>query len=77
MADTGKAALYIRSILHEVGLPQTKPMEIQADNTGAIALANAQQPMRRTKHIDIKQMAILQWTEEDKLTDEPTKTLIL
>ena len=74
MADAGKAALYIRSILDEIGLLQKNPTKIYADNRGALCLANAQQPTRRTKHIDIKQMVILQWTEEDMLNFEPVPT---
>mmetsp|Transcript_41295 Transcript_41295/g.99485 ORF Transcript_41295/g.99485 Transcript_41295/m.99485 type:complete len:101 (+) Transcript_41295:888-1190(+) len=74
MTDTGKATIYIRSILNEIGILQKQPTEIQADNTGAIALANAQQPTRHTRHIDIKQMVILQWTAEDIIKYDPSRT---
>lgn len=41
---TGKATLYIRSILHELGLTQHEPTPIYQDNHGAIHMANAQAP---------------------------------
>ena len=42
MADAGKAALYIRWILEELQIFQTKRTLILADIAGAIALTNAQ-----------------------------------
>jgi hypothetical protein len=65
MADAGKAALYLRSLLSDMGFAQNFPTEIQADNRGAMQMATAQQPTRRTRHIDMKQFVILQWSEED------------
>ena len=44
MTDAGKAALYLRWILEELNIIQTKPTPILADNAGAIALCNAQKP---------------------------------
>ena len=74
MADAGKAALYLRSILNELGILQNLPTTILADNAGAIAIANAHQPTRRTKHVELKHFAILQWTDEDKLHYQATPT---
>jgi hypothetical protein len=67
MVDAGKAALYLRSILDEVGIEQILPTEILADNKGARQLSNARQPTRRTRHVDMKQFVILQWTEEERI----------
>ena len=64
MADAGKAALYIRWILEELRIFQTKTTPIQANNTGAIVLANAHKPTRQTRHIELKHMVVLQWTDE-------------
>ena len=64
MVDAGKTAIYLRSILEEISLEQLKPTEIEVDNRGARQLTNAQQPTRRTRHIDMKDFVILQWTEE-------------
>ncbi len=78
MADAGKAALYLRSLLSDMGFVQDLPTEIQADNRGAMQMVTAQKPTRRTRHIDMKQFVILQWSEEDLIsfTDCPSALLI-
>lgn len=67
MTDAGKAALYLRWILEELNVIQTKPTPILADNAGAIALCNAQKPTRRTRHVEQKYFVVLQWTDEEYL----------
>ena len=64
MADAGKAALYIRWILDELQIHQHSPTSILADNQGAIKMANAQQPTRRTRHVEMKYFACLSWVED-------------
>eukprot|EP00546_Thalassionema_frauenfeldii_P000939 CAMPEP_0178939016 /NCGR_PEP_ID=MMETSP0786-20121207/26651_1 /TAXON_ID=186022 /ORGANISM="Thalassionema frauenfeldii, Strain CCMP 1798" /LENGTH=189 /DNA_ID=CAMNT_0020617797 /DNA_START=1755 /DNA_END=2321 /DNA_ORIENTATION=- len=68
MTDSGKVALYIKIIVEELGILQTQPTPVSADNEGAIKTAMAQKPTRRTRHIDLKEMLILQWVEEEQLT---------
>ena len=63
--DAGKAILYVRSILDEIGLPQKEATTLFIDNNGALMMANAQQPTRRTRHIEIKKFAILDWVQRD------------
>jgi hypothetical protein len=53
MADAGKAALYLRWILEEIGIIMKAPTPILAHNQGAVRLANAHQPTRRTRHVEI------------------------
>jgi hypothetical protein len=74
MTDAGKAALYLRSILEELHLDQLHPTKIAVDNRGARQLTNAQQPTKRTHHIDMRDFCILQWTEEEQIlyTDIPS-----
>ena len=74
MTDAGKVALYLRSILEELELEQLHPTDIKVDNRGARQLTNAQQPTRRTRHIDMRDFCILQWTEEELIiySDIPT-----
>ena len=67
MVEAGKAALYLRSILFEIGIQQTEPTTILADNKGALQLTNAQQPSRRTRHMEMKEFAVLHWTEDDHI----------
>jgi hypothetical protein len=68
MADAGKAALYLRWILEEIGIIMDAPTPILADNQGAVRLANAHQPTRRTRPVEMKHFIILQWTD-DKFID--------
>ncbi len=66
-ADAGKAALYLRSILQELGVEQQLPTVIYEDNNGARLMTNAQQPTRRTRHVELKQFAVLQWVEDEQI----------
>jgi hypothetical protein len=69
-ADSGKAALYLRSILHELGVDQLFPTVIYEDNNGARLMTNAQQPTRRTRHVELKQFAVLQVEDEQMIFGE-------
>ena len=66
--DAGKNSLYIRSIMEDIGLEQTEATIIFEDNQGAIAMANAGKPTKRTRHIDTRHFAILSWVEQDLIT---------
>jgi len=44
-----------------------KKRTLYEDNTGALLMANAQQPTKRTRHMDIKHFALLDWVEQDLL----------
>jgi hypothetical protein len=68
MADAGKVALYLRYILEEIGIIMDKPTPNLADNQGAVRLANAHQPTRRMRHVEMKHFIIVQWTD-DKFID--------
>ena len=63
--DAGKCILYVRSLLQEIGLPQEQATTLYIDNNGALLMANAQQPTRRTRHVEIKQFVLLEWVEND------------
>jgi hypothetical protein len=66
-SEAGKTTLYLRSILHELGFLQYLPTILYEDNTGALHMANAQQPTRRTRHMDTKTFALQDWVEHDQL----------
>jgi hypothetical protein len=71
--------LHLRSPLSAMGFLQECQMEMQADNEGAVQMATAQQPTRRrTRHVDVKQFVILQWSAEDLIsfTDCPSALLV-
>ena len=73
-ADAGKQLLYVRSILHDLGLSTDGPTDLFVDNTGAIFMIQAQAPTKRTRHVDIKYFALLQWSESHQLQALPIKT---
>ena len=74
MTDAGKAALYLRSILAELNLTQLKPTTIQVDNRAARQFTNAQQPTRRTRHIEMRDFVIVQWTDEEQIRFQDVKS---
>ena len=73
-ADAGKAILYVRSILNEINMPQDKATTLYIDNNGALLMGNAQQPTRRTRHMDLKTFSILDWVQRDLLIMQRIKT---
>ena len=64
-AEAGKYILYVRSILDQLGIPQDEATTLYEDNQGALLMANAQQPTKRTRHMDIKTFALQEWVERD------------
>lgn len=56
--DTTKMILFFHSKLDELGLSQENATILFEDNTGALMMANAQQPTKHTRHIDIKNFAL-------------------
>ena len=67
VVDLGKTSLYCRSILDDLGIPQHDATIIYEDNRGALFMANAQQPSPQTRHIDIREFALVDWVAEDLL----------
>ena len=57
-AEAGKTILYIRSILRELGFDNHAPTLLYQNNMGAVFIATADQPTKRTWHIDTKMFAI-------------------
>lgn len=72
--DTSEQLLYVRSILYDLGLAIDAPTDLLVDNTGAIFTIKAQAPTKRTRHVDIKYFAFLQWSESQQLQAIPIKT---
>ena len=63
--DAAKTILYVRSILDELGIAQDKATVLYEDNQGALLMANSGQPIKRTRHMDIKFFALQDWVEQD------------
>jgi hypothetical protein len=74
--DTGKLLLFLRSILYDLGIPQQAASVIYEDNDGCTAMANAQKPTPRTRHMDIKYFALSEWVERDLMFLERIDTSI-
>jgi hypothetical protein len=65
--DTAKMILFFRSLLQDIGIEQTDATILFEDNNGALMMANAQQPTKCTRHIEIKHFALLDWVKQDML----------
>ena len=63
--DAGKTILYLRTILDEMGVDQEEATVLYEDNQGALLMANAQQPTRRTRHLETAAFALQDWVERD------------
>ena len=54
LANATKEAVWLRTLLKEVGYPQSQATIVHADNQGAIALAQNPTSHSRAKHINIR-----------------------
>ena len=61
-ANASKISLYLQLIQTQLGLEPVNATKLYEDNAAAIAMANAHRPTRRTRHLDIKHFALLDWT---------------
>lgn len=75
-SDFGKMMLYIRSILWDLGIPQHSASYLYEDNDACTAMAMAQKPTPRTRHMDIKFYALCEWVERDLIRLERIDTTI-
>jgi hypothetical protein len=69
-SDAGRMALYLRSILDELSVSQQFATVIYEDNRGALLMASAAQPTKQSRHIDIREYALLDWVERDLISLE-------
>jgi hypothetical protein len=74
--DAAKMLLFIRSILWDLGIPQHAATVIYEDNDAATAMANAQKPTTRTRHMDIRYFALAEWVERDLVILEQIHTSV-
>ena len=63
--EAGKYILYLRSLLDEIGISQEAATILYEDNQGALLMANAQRPTRRTRHLDLKYFGLQEWVQRD------------
>ena len=69
-----KIVLYVRFILTDLGLTPDGPTNPYVDISGAIFMINAQAPTKRTRHVDIRFFALLQWSQTQQITALPICT---
>ena len=67
LAEAGKIILYVRSVLNDLNMPQNLATVIYEDNRGCLKMTQAMKPTRRTRHVDTRYFAILNWIETDQL----------
>ena len=74
-SDAGKMALYIQSLLTDLGFSHSAPIPLQIGNRGALHMVSASAPTKRTRHaLDIRYFALLQWAESGQLRATPIPT---
>ena len=73
-SDAGKLALYVRSILCDLGFQQSHPTSLRLDNRGAMHMVTAGASTKRTRHVDIRYFALLHWAETGSIKAEPVPT---
>jgi hypothetical protein len=71
-------AIWLRSVLEEIGVPQTGPILILEDNQSAIAIANNPESHDKTKHIAIRHHYVRDSVEagDVKLEYCPTEKMV-
>jgi hypothetical protein len=69
MASTNATceAVWLRRLLSELGLPQTKPTPLHVDNQSAIALARTANFSSRTKHIEVRHHFVRKKIESEEI----------
>jgi hypothetical protein len=70
LTDAGRMVLCIRSILDELNFSQQHATKLFGDNRGAQMMTQAAQPTRQTRHIDIREFAVLDWCERDLMIND-------
>ena len=73
-SDAGKLALYLHSLLADLDLDHNEAILLYEDNAGAFMMADAGKPTQRTRHIDIRHFALLDWVERDMIRLEQIST---
>jgi hypothetical protein len=61
--ELGKMLLYVRIILWDLNVPQEAASRLYEDNDACTAMANAQKPTSRTRHMDIRYHVLCEWVE--------------
>mmetsp|Transcript_6642 Transcript_6642/g.12497 ORF Transcript_6642/g.12497 Transcript_6642/m.12497 type:complete len:143 (+) Transcript_6642:344-772(+) len=63
---TEKKVRYVRTVMNNLGFPQTGPSPSFGDNISSIMMGNNVRPTDRTRHMDIRWFALQEWIHIDK-----------
>jgi hypothetical protein len=69
-SDFGRVLLFMHSVLWDIEVPQAVASILYEDNNACIAMAIAQKPTPRTRHMDIKYHVLVELVEWDLLQFE-------
>jgi hypothetical protein len=73
-SSAGCLALYPRSVLAEFGHTQHHAIVIFEDNRADVLISQASHPTRQTRHIDIREFALLNWNDRGLIILESLDT---
>ena len=65
-SEAAREIVWLRSLLSDLGIPQSSPTVLRLDNQSAQELANGGGSQDRRKHIDIKHLYIIEAVTESK-----------
>ena len=68
LSEAGKLALYVRSILNDLDMPQHTATSVYEDNKGCLHMTQNQKPTKNTRHVDLRHFAVVDWVAQDLLT---------
>ena len=66
-SEAGKRSIYLRTILADLGFSNDNPTQLFVDNTGAVFMIDAGAPTKRTRHVDIRYFALLEWSDSGQI----------
>ena len=66
-AEASKLTLYLRSMINNLDIHQDEATTLYEDNTAATSMAKTSRPTTRTGHMEIKNVALLNWVATDQM----------
>ena len=77
--ESGKLAIYQRSILRELEMPQDQPTLIYIDNQALFDIANVGRPTPRMRHVDVQCFLFSNGMPKDTLSSSksPAESILL
>ena len=65
LTEAGKMILYIRFVLADLNITQQHPTVVYEDNRGCLEMTKALKPTKRTRHVETRCFAVLDWVQTD------------